>query len=184
MKIIFTPSIKLFSCVHISALAFFFFFGYEGYLHYLFIVMGYIVQTYGEFVAHYYSFHGPFWKYHKKHHLQPTNDTHLLVPFAFSIPGLMIVNTCYYTFLPLRTTFSFMTGTQLSYLFFEYIHYISHKRPKHLVYILKIPIVKNLLLAHKKHHYKNGKLLKDKNHDFKNYGFTTLYWDKLYDTYE
>ena len=46
MKIIFTPSIKLFSCVHISALIFFFIFGYEGYLHYLFITLGYLAQTY------------------------------------------------------------------------------------------------------------------------------------------
>ena len=184
MKIIFTPSIKLFSCVHISALVFFFFFGYEGYLHYLFITIGYIAQTYIEFASHYYLFHGPFWKFHKKHHLEPSNHGHLLVPFAYSIPGLMVTYSCYYTFLPLRTTFSFMTGTQLSYLFFEYIHYISHKRPKHLVYILKIPFVKDLLLAHKKHHYRNGKLLKDTNDDFKNYGFTTLYWDKVYGTYK
>ena len=184
MKIIFTPSIKLFSCVHISALIFFFFFGYEGYLHYLFITLGYIAQTYFEFASHYYLFHGPFWKFHQKHHLEPTNHTHLLVPFAYSIPLGLTIHTGYYIFFPLKTTFSFMTGHGLSYLFFEYIHYISHKRPKHLVYILKIPFVKALLLAHKKHHYKNGKMLKDKNDNFKNYGFTTLYWDKVYHTYE
>ena len=53
MKIIFTPSVKLFSSVHISALIFFFIFGYEGYLHYLFITHGYLLQTYFEFASHY-----------------------------------------------------------------------------------------------------------------------------------
>ena len=184
MKIIFTPSVKLFSSVHISALIFFFIFGYEGYLHYLFITIGYLLQTYFEFASHYYLFHGPLWKFHKYHHLEPSNEIHLFVPFAYSIPLGLTVNSCYYCFLPLRTSFSFMTGHTMSYLFFEYIHYISHRRPKYLVHILKIPFIKELILAHKKHHYKNGKLLKDKDGDFKNYGFTTLYWDKVYETYE
>ena len=182
MKIIFTPSINYFH-IHISALIFYFIFGYEGYLHYLFITLGYLLQTYFEFASHYYLFHGPLWKFHKYHHLEPSNETHLLVPFAYSIPLGLTINTFYYAFMPIRITFSIMTGHALSYLFFEYIHYISHKRPRHLVYILKIPYVKNLF-SYKKHHYRDGKILKDKDSDFKNYGFTTLYWDKIYDTYE
>lgn len=184
MKIIFTPSIKLFSCVHISALVYLFLYGYEGYLQYLFIILGYIAQTYIEFASHYYLFHGPFWRFHKKHHIEPSNNTHLLVPFAYSIPGLCTIYVGYYTFFPLKTTFSLISGHYLSYLFFEYIHYISHKRPMYLVKILKIPYIKELILAHKHHHYKNGKILKDIDDNYKNYGFTTLYWDKVYGTYK
>ena len=52
------------------------------------------------------------------------------------------------------------------------------------VKILKIPYIKELILAHKHHHYKNGKILKDIDDNYKNYGFTTLYWDKVYGTYK
>ena len=42
MKIIFTPSVKLFSCIHISALIFSLCLVMRGYLHYLFITLGYL----------------------------------------------------------------------------------------------------------------------------------------------
>lgn len=141
------------------------------------IMLGYVIQTFGEYFIHRYIFHGILWKMHQVHHKYPHKKKHLITPLLFSLFMAFITYNIYKLILPINILYSTLLGNYIAYINFEYIHYLSHTTSK-IFFINKLKnssYIKYLIVKHKIHHFKI-------NNEYKNYGFTTMIWDKLYST--
>ena len=127
-----------------------------------------IYYTAGEYFFHKVTFHNPDYfftlsKSHSKHHDQPTNEKRLFIPIIVTlINDILFILINYFCY---SNIIHFISASHFSYLLFEIAHYSSHI-PNYIL------LPKRLISFHNHHHY----------NDTKNYGFTTPFWDLLFNT--
>lgn len=140
---------------------------------------GALSWTLFEYVMHRFLFHAighaPSLKHlhyvvHGMHHAYPTDPTRVIFPpFASVIVGSGLGGLIY-LLLPTTWSIGFFAGFVAGYLGYEFIHYASH----HIKW--KWAWLKRLKRHHLLHHHSMG----SKN---KNFGVTTTFWDRVFNTY-
>ena len=138
-------------------------------------LLGLFLHTIIEYGTHRYIFHGPLWNYHRIHHKFPRNENNLMVPFVYSVPTGLMCCLLYIFLCGIYYGMGILRGQIIGYIGFEYIHYIGHTTNKITNKFKEMKYIKYLIGGHKKHHIEYEKR-------YINYGFTTLYWDKLFGT--
>ncbi|MBP2242133.1 sterol desaturase/sphingolipid hydroxylase (fatty acid hydroxylase superfamily) [Cytobacillus eiseniae] len=145
----------------------------------LFFIIGLVTYMFTEYLTHRYFFHlktpkNPFFlkllkRLHYDHHKHPNDLKLLFLPLWYSIPNLLIAAGIFFLIVQsVVGTISFITGTILMLLIYEWKHYVAHRpiKPK-----TKLGIwVKK---THTLHHYKNENYW---------YGVSTPFVDVLFGT--
>lgn len=144
----------------------------------LMVLPGYFIQTLGEYLIHRFIFHGILWNMHGIHHKYPERERHLITPLPFSLTMAYITYILYSNIMPFYLVNPMLLGNFIGYINFEYIHYLSHTRSRHFVikYIKNSNYVRYLISKHKIHHFKKEY--------YSNFGFSTLCWDYLFNSYQ
>jgi len=144
------------------------FYNTEGFLTYLFvfcIVNSY--YTFGEYVIHRYLFHNLFEKLHNKYHKEPKKYYRLFIPIHITLLNDIMLCLISYFLFP-RFFSGIMSSAHFSYLLFEATHYVAHYSSESKLSFL---FPKRLISFHYFHH----------TDDDYNYGFTTPFWDILFE---
>ena len=142
-------------------------------------IIGMFIHTFIEYFTHYYICHGPLWIIHKKHHHNPGSTRHLTTPLFYSLGITFSAFYIYYICFSLNIAYGLINGQTFMYIMFEYIHYISHHSHKSFKIIKNNEYIQFLNRCHKKHHYEGN----EHYNEYYNYGFTTLFWDRIFGTY-
>lgn len=148
-------------------------------LYMLYFMIGFVSYMFTEYITHRYFFHlktpnNPFLlkllkRLHYDHHKHP-NDLHLLfLPLWYSIPNLLIAAGIFYLIVQsVIGTVSFIIGTVLMLLIYEWKHYVAHRPIKP-----KTKLGNWVKKTHILHHYKNENYW---------YGVSTPFVDVLFGT--
>ena len=107
---------------------------------------------------------------HGMHHVYPTDPYRVIFPPFLSILVGGLLAGILALILPLTWFFGVLAGFIAGYCWYEFVHYASH----HIKW--KTLLLKRLKRHHLLHHHNEA--YKDKN-----YGVTTVLWDRVFSTY-
>lgn len=137
------------------------------------ILGGIVFWTIAEFLIHKYLFHlkinnQMIFKFHRYHHNFPNDKERILMPPIFGFPiSLPVLFICYFIGGKSAYGMFFFIGFIFAYMIYDLFHYMIHFKS------YENKIWKKLKLSHLNHHYKNSD---------KDFGVTTIIWDKVFKT--
>jgi len=147
---------------------------------YTFLICFFIINiyyTFAEYIIHRYFFHDILKNIHKKHHDEPKQYYRLFIPIKITLINEFILACTsyllsYYFCGNEIAVYPILLSARLSYLLFEFSHYVSHYYSYYSKNFISYFIPKRLVSFHQFHHI-------DDNYHF---GFTTPFWDILFNT--
>lgn len=147
--------------------------------NFLYFIIGIVAWSVFEYTSHRWVYHKNFknrrvrWlleTFHLYHHNTPKDYRVLNAGFFLMYPLAIVIWSLFYLF-----TLDIFSATWISlgfltyYFFYENIHYFIHYKE------FKNGYLRKMQLYHLHHHHRNWN---------KNYGNTTLFWDKILGTYD
>ncbi len=104
---------------------------------------------------------------HHGHHEYPNDSRLMLVAPFISLFAFVLIYGLVYLIAGIYAH-PFMGGMAICYMFYDWLHYASHH------YNFKNPIFQKLKIHHMRHHYEDNE---------RNFGFTSVLWDVIMDTW-
>jgi len=138
-------------------------------------ILGILFWSFFEYCMHRFLFHWqpkhPYlkkWLYtvHHGHHDYPNDNRIMLVHPLISLVAFFLLFGVIYALIN-TTSLPLMMGFAISYMFYDWLHYASHNHN------FKNPFFQKMKKHHLQHHYTNNQ---------KNFGFTSITWDVIWQT--
>jgi sterol desaturase/sphingolipid hydroxylase (fatty acid hydroxylase superfamily) len=142
-------------------------------------VAGVFLWTFFEYLMHRFMFHvfshvaglkHMHYVIHGMHHVYPTDPYRVIFPPFMALAVGALLAGLMALILPTPWFFGTISGFVVGYCWYEFVHYASH----HIKW--KTAWLKRLKRHHLLHHHNEA--FKDKN-----YGVTTVLWDRVFNTY-
>lgn len=139
-------------------------------------VLGLVVWTLTEYLAHRFLFHFParsrlgkwlVFMFHGVHHDAPRDKTRLVMPPAGAVLLMLLFWLIFSLFVPHPWIEPFVAFFVIGYLIYDYIHYATHHFP------MRNPVARYLKRYHMQHHFsgEDGR-----------FGVSSPFWDIVFGT--